>query len=277
VRSPLRGFCRFDKLSHVYYPRCSAKNWCVFSTQCQIWSETDYPMQAVGRLSSIGNTMISRLKQCGSWLMRVTTWLADAHRLWVAVLPVPVVFLLSWLTIPSWESRIRVAGLCLQLMGLATVAYGLRDTRKLFNQPSFLALAREWLRRFPTFRRAVRIVTGTGHIQLSGASVSGFGTVSPSPTATLEERVAALEKNLSQANFLIHQTQERIEEETRKQNAALASERGDREAGDENTRKLLQEATAGGLYLEATGVLWLFIGITLSTASIEIARLFTGP
>lgn len=196
--------------------------------------------------------------------------------LWIAVLAVPAVLLVSYLILPGWEPRIRIAGMGLQLLGLATVAFGLRDTRKLFSQPSLLQLARTWLGRFPTFYREIRMVAGSGHIQLGGASVSGFGTVTSSATASLEDRVAMLEKNLNQTNLAIHQAQMRMDEEKQKQAAALESERHGRETGDEKNEKLLQEAMAGGLHLETIGVLWLFCGITLASASIEISRWLTG-
>lgn len=220
--------------------------------------------------------MIGWLRQCADWTKRVLAWLYEANLLWLAVLAVPTVMALAYIILGAWEPRIRIAGTCLQLLGLATVARGLRDTRKLFSQPSLFQLAQNWLRRFPTFYRDIRIVTGTGHLQAGGATVTGFGTVTSSPKASLEDRIAMLEENLKQAHVAIQETQRRIDEEARNQANALQSERHYRKTGDEQTKKLLQEAMAGGLHLEAIGVFWLLIGITLASASIEISRWLTG-
>jgi len=221
-------------------------------------------------------SLITWLKQCGNWVRRVLAWLGDAYLLWIAVLAIPTLFALACIVFQSWEERIRITGMCLELLGLATVALGLRETRKLFNQPGLLQLAERWLREFPTFYRNVRIVTGTGHMSMGDASATGFASASASANASLEERVAILEKSLNQTNMALQEAQEKIDEETQKRTRALEAERQNRETGDESNRRLLQEAMAGGLHLETMGVLWLFTGITLATASSEISRWLTG-
>ena len=171
----------------------------------------------------------------------------------------------------------RVTGMWLQLMGLGTVAYGLRETRKLFRLPSLIDGALAWLRTFPPFRVGRQVALGSVNIALTGnASLTGQGLVSASAKTTLEDRVAALEKKLSQTNVLIQETQRKLEEERRNRTNALDAERRTREAGDDQTHKLLQEATAGGLHLERVGVTWLFLGVTLASGSSEIVRIFGG-
>ena len=60
--------------------------------------------------------------------------------------------------------------------------------------------------------------------------------------------------------------------ESRKHGSDLDTARRERELGDAKNNKLIQEAIAGGLHLETTGVLWLLCGITFATASSEIAN-----
>lgn len=196
--------------------------------------------------------------------------------MWIAVLPIPVVLIVCWAVIPSWEPRIRIAGMIMELFGLGTVAFGVRETRVRFKKSSLLETTRQWLKSFPKFKIETRIVLGTATLKLGGGTLSAFGTVSPSPTATLEERVALLERSLNQANEMIHQIQQKIEEETRKRDTALDAERRDREVGDEKNQQRLKEAVAEGLYIETTGVVWLFLGIILSTASNEITSCLFG-
>jgi len=164
----------------------------------------------------------------------------------------------------------------LQVLGLATVAVGLRETRKLFSRPTLLDLAKNWLTRFPAFYLRTRIVTGTANLVFGSASVCAHGTVTTNRDASVEERVARLERDLSQVTLAIQETQRRIAEDAQRQTSALQSERRERETEDARTQKLLQEAMAGGLHLEMIGVFWLFFGIILATASFEIARWFTG-
>jgi len=217
--------------------------------------------------------MITWLKRLAGWLARIVGWAQEANRVWFAMLAPPAVFMVCWATLPSWEPRIRITGLLLQLMGIATVAFGLRETRKLFRRPSLADIVRKWLKRFPKFTVETRVIVGTGKLTVGGAAATAFGTVSPLPTASLEEKVAALEKGLAQCNMVIHETQRRLEEEACNRSSAIESERRERGAGDDRTQKLIEEAAAGGLHLEATGVFWLSVGVILATASNEIARL----
>jgi hypothetical protein len=54
----------------------------------------------------------------------------------------------------------------------------------------------------------------------------------------------------------------------------MESERKGREADDQQIRRLLEEALAGGLRIEWMGVLWLFVGVMLGTVPTDIASLF---
>ena len=218
--------------------------------------------------------MIRRLMKLVRWLSRIATWLHEARGAWGATFAVVVVFLISWATFPAWELRVRIAGLVLQLLGVATVAVGLHKTRRLFCRPSLAKIAVGWFRRFPKFGVETRIVVGSVSLSASPTGFLAHGTVSPPPTASLEERIASLGRGLSRANLLIDRTQGRIEEEARNHGSALKSERRERAVGDARIQTLLEEAAAGGLYLEATGVIWLVLGVTLATASNEIVNLF---
>lgn len=196
--------------------------------------------------------------------------------LWIAIFAIPGILLLSWVLLPSWEPRIRLSGMFLELMGLATVAHGIRKTRSLFGRQGLLQLGRAWLTRFPGFRQNVKAVYGSASITLGGATVAGFGTVGPAPTATLDERVASLENGLNQAKQQLHEVNRKIDQETQRRQSDIKVVKQEVEVGDSKNKKLLEEAAAGGLYLEAMGVFWLAIGITLATASNEISKLFCG-
>ena len=221
--------------------------------------------------------MITWFKLLSNWIARIFAWLGEAKKGWGALVAIFGVFIFWFVVLPGWESRIRFTGMSLELLGLSTVALGIRENGKLFNRPGPDEIVRNWFGRFPKFRRDVRIVPGTAHLNLEGkAPVIGVGSASLSATASLEERVAFLEKGLDQANDRIHEIQRKVTEEAQKLGSALDAARHEREFGDEKNSNLIQEAIAGGLYLEATGVLWLFFGILFATASSEIANCFFG-
>jgi hypothetical protein len=129
-----------------------------------------------------------------SYLRAHPPWLWESRFFWLTVLValgVPFAVLLWW----PHEHIIRYAGLGLQLAGIGTVWWGIRETRKLFEHPTFWMQAREWFRRRPKYG---------GRVIAAGGSVAAAATVSARATvwshagadATLEKRVETLEKNL---------------------------------------------------------------------------------
>jgi hypothetical protein len=216
--------------------------------------------------------MIAQLKQLAAWLRRFILWMLQMKELWITILPlVLIVWLILIHPLRITEPQIRITGLIIEVMGVSTVAIGLRETRKLFDRPSLKELFLRWLKEMPRWN----IEPNVGHINIDMPmpTVSFFGTSSLPPSATLEEKVNELEKSLNQAHVLIYQTQQQVKEEAQKQIEALELERHERERADVQTKKLLEEVTIGGLHLEAFGGFWIVLGIILSHASHEIERI----
>ena len=68
--------------------------------------------------------------------------------------------------------------------------------------------------------------------------------------------------------------QARLVVETASLGEELRSERHDREAAGEALQRQLEEFAVGGLQLETVGLMWIFIGIILTTISVEIDKLY---
>jgi predicted nuclease with TOPRIM domain len=100
--------------------------------------------------------------------------------------------------------------------------------------------------------------------------------ISLPPTASLAERIVALEETQRQQSDLIADVRDRIDKEVRVRASELESERRDREGEDNKIQGRLEEASAGGLHVERVGVFWLFLGLVFGTASTEIAKFFGG-
>jgi hypothetical protein len=128
-----------------------------------------------------------------SWLMAFARWLAAARPLWVALGVLAVALYVS-LRSGASEWEIRVAGLALQWLGIGTVAYGVRETRRLFARASLSGLLRQWVSRFPG--RPQQITMGT--------IASGSAAFAPrldvwsnmDPSAPVEVQLDALRKNV---------------------------------------------------------------------------------
>jgi hypothetical protein len=161
--------------------------------------------------------------------------------------------------------------MALQLCGIGTVAWGNRKTRKLFGEKSYPARFREWRAR----RTASRALTGAAMMAEIGdmSSAEAYLSQTAGPDATVERRITVLEANLDDLRQRHDKTRRELQEESRTRKAAVDAERQTREHGDEDVRAVIREAAAGGLDLSAMGVLWLFAGVILGTASQEIVSL----
>lgn len=218
--------------------------------------------------------MVGQLRRLVGWFLQVLGWLLySARRVWVAVLIPVAIALFAWHALPRWESRLRISGLFLQVAGVLTVAKGLHDTRKLFGRPSLRQHAVRWFKQFPRFGVDTPMAVGSGSGSSTGSSI-GSAMILPGPAASLEERVASLAQELIRTSGLVQETRQRLAEESRDRGREIDSERCERRSGDERVRQLIEEAAAGGLHLELTGVVWLLLGVVLSTAPNEIIAIF---
>lgn len=209
-----------------------------------------------------------------TWLVRLFRWLfLEPGRVWATMIGIALPFVVFCLIFSDWEHRVRWTGLALQLLGIATVAIGLSETRKLFGRPSLLDAGREWFKRRPKIRQDVRVpITGVMATAEAGDFLSANGTVHPAPNTPLEERVQRLEGKVNELSRKASENEMALEEEKRSRATALADERYARGAGDEKVKRQLEEACVGGLYLETMGLVWLVVGVILATASVDVDK-----
>jgi outer membrane murein-binding lipoprotein Lpp len=206
------------------------------------------------------------------WLRALLSWLCEARLFWLAA-GVVIAAMLYVARKGFTEPEIRITGLVLQILGIGTVAWGIRETRMLFGRPDIFRLSRDWMRRFPVY--GGRVVTGSVNITVPGATArahSGGVSVSVGPNVTVQARVEALEKKVHYLNERIDQTQAKMDQKARAQRQALEQEQQTRTREDHELRAMLEVTETGGLHISLMGALWLFVGITMSTAAPELAK-----
>ena len=111
----------------------------------------------------------------------------------------------------------------------------------------------------------------SGLLNPSAGSVKASVWQGVPPNASIEDRLAALEKNLRTLRAEHASTERQVEEEARKQADAVISERRARELSTNEIKKQIETLGAGGLHLEALGLVCLILGVILATTSTEIA------
>ena len=205
----------------------------------------------------------SRVKQLWPWLV-------EARFAWLALVVIASALIVA-LRPHAPEPVIRLTGLALQLLGIGTVIWGISETRALFGHPYFAAKTKSWLERFPLRRKNIVLAAGAASLAAATCKARGYVTQGPGPNPTIETRLDALERNVSLIHERISGTEKEMDEEFRKTAEVLKKEEQGRQAEDNVIREKLEATGTGGVHISAIGASWLFVGVVLSTASVEIA------
>lgn len=206
--------------------------------------------------------LTARFRSIYQWLKRA--------RLAIISLTVVIFTLSLSIYIIQTEQSIRVAGLCLQLLGLIAAAIGIRDTRRLFDKPSFFGLLRKWGRDFP--RHHTRELSARAETSVSiSATADGIGWRGVGPT--LESRLDAIEENLQTLRDRFDKESRSLRKKIESLRREIASEKSSRKEVDQKIHLQVEAASADGLHLAAIGVVWLAFGIVLTTVPMEILNL----
>jgi len=205
-----------------------------------------------------------------NWITRLLHWLASARLAAFAIAVVVAAVAISFLV--RTEPAIRLAGLCLQLLGILAAALGIRDTRRMFGKPSFLQSLRNWATSWPRFKPKVQHVSASGSLSI-GSSASATVWRGVAADATLERRVEAIEANLKSVEGRLRSAEGAISTNERALTSKLQQESQERSTQIEELHRKVEAASADGLRLAAAGAFWLAVGGVLSTASPELLAL----
>jgi len=205
-----------------------------------------------------------------SWVARFLYRLARAG---LAAFALTVVVLAVWASLHiHTEPAIRLTGLCLQLLGIAAAALGIRDTRRMFAKPSFLQSIRTWATSWPRFKPKTQHISISGSATL-GLSMSAVASQGVAPDATLEQRIDVLEANLKSVGGRLHSAEGAISTNERAFTSKLQQESQERATQVTELHRKVEAASTDGLRLAAAGAFWLAIGVVLSTAAPELMLL----
>ena len=209
-----------------------------------------------------------------NWLKRIFFWIWRGKLLWLALIVLIICFFIAFFP-EITETRIRLTGLVLQLCGISTVLISISELRKLFNHPTLFTIGKKWLMSFPPYclpKIEGKLNTASGNISsfISGVVLQHRAR----PNATIEERVRVLESNRDNLEHITSELREQITQINRERNEYLLSERQKRERDITGLEIKLEVAETAGKYYSLIGLVWLLIGLIMSTASVEICRLF---
>jgi hypothetical protein len=207
------------------------------------------------------------------WARRTVSWLGEA-RLLFWIFGTLLVVLLALRILGSSEPVVRYFGFGLQVLGICTILVNIQGTRTLFGKPSFGEAARAWLKSFPSVGQGARVtleVASCAHVQIADKLVCRHQA---GPDAGIEDRLRVLQSNFEILDLRTLQIQEQMSQASLGSAKALADERQERERQVDALTRQVDLAETGGLHVSVIGVVWLAIGLFLSTASQELSKLF---
>lgn len=223
-----------------------------------------------------------RERQIGFRLKKFGRWTVDYYGpLWITILGIVGAFAFGWEVKKLGSSefalpdQLRVTGWLLQVLGLSTVALGLKKTREIFGVPPATAQFVEGLRRFPEVlerRKPITVMGSSATAKMTAGT--GYATVDPRPDASVEERLEVLEKKYKQLNQQLIDAQSELKFEARRLDGVIEEERNVRNEADAEIREQLEMFSVGGLHLETMGLIWLLAGITCAALPGELAALW---
>ena len=207
------------------------------------------------------------IPRLGDWLR----WLfAKPWLIWVCLITLAVSAEFVWAC--SWsdaESRARWVGTALQLVGLATTALGIQQTRKQFGHRTIFETSTAWYARRP--KRNIVIHKGTGTLTVEGGdAVHGVGSGAAPTGLSIEQRVKRLEDWLPLIDLRAEQIDRKVVDESVARKQGDAQEQSARELADEKLAERLELSATGGLRLSAAGLTWLAAGTVLAGFAAEI-------
>lgn len=168
-------------------------------------------------------------------------------------------------------TTLNAVGLVLQLLGAGLAAYGIRQAYREHGTGAFLAYLAEpvadrtklLIRR--VLRRPAPTVTASAHLSAGWGTLTATGRArGHAPATTVEERVAALERQLREEQDRIDELTRRVDAEERARAADVAR----LDAADEQQRRELESSVhklaIDGLRLEAAGLFIVTLGALLA-------------
>jgi hypothetical protein len=202
-------------------------------------------------------------------------WLAQLKKAWLCIAVLILVVIAAQALPGKHDDRLRYAGLVLQLLGVGTVAYLLRDKRATFNRKSMLSVLREWSAARPRFRPKAITLEVSSSVQTSTlGSARTKVWRRAQPNSSVEERLDVLEANLTTLQQEHSETTNDLRSASGRIADDLSAEKRSREEAMRLTNEKLEKFGAGGLHIEATGLVWLVAGIVLATIPAELATVF---
>jgi len=215
-----------------------------------------------------------------SWIKRKWSWAKQKPLFWSNLLFLAAVVAVIWVwpAPNASDLRVRLLGMVLQLVGIATVWLDLTDAARHFGKGgaiSFLVSTGKWLKA-GIFGSNVTLDVHSGRMIVRGGRPRLKVRRTISPESPLPERIAALEALATQIDADLDNAFKEIEERASELKTKISTEAAAREHSINDVKRSLESTTTGNYAPLAFGAFWLAVGVVLATLAPEIALAAAG-
>ncbi len=209
---------------------------------------------------------IKRLKQ---WITEFWRWLAEGKIIFICILVIAGAVYFGFF---KWHSEfsIKLSGLVLQLIGMILAIKGLLKIREHFGQPLLSSLFCDWIKRFPKWKRNIVINASATSILSLAAKARAEVWIPDNADQPIETRIVGIIKNLEKIRSEQREHADSIDE-------LKDGHKKHKEKVTEQTKKMeerihsnLEFLHTSDLITSLVGLVWLTIGITMSTMAPEL-------
>ena len=203
------------------------------------------------------------------WIIDLFHWLAEVKLVFMFFIVLVGSIMLGFV---AWrtESSIRTSGYLLQLFGMIFAVRGLLGIRAHFSLPTLKELLLNWLKAFPKWKRTITVTVPTTNMEarVGNARVSTWHQ--DKPEKSLEERIDCIIYNLEKLRKAQKEQFELIDKladrhKYYEKNLLMQTIRI-----QDDIRSDLETLHTSDSIFSLIGLIWLLIGLTMSTMAPEI-------
>jgi len=212
-----------------------------------------------------------KIVQIWQWLVTTWRWLAEGKKVFLCLCVIAAAVAVPFFLSRS-EVSIRSAGYVLQLLGMIFAIRGLLSIRAHFGQPPLWNLFLDWLKRFPKWRRSVAASVGVASSVMVGGKVRAEVWTPDNPDHPIEKRIEGIVRNQERLRDGQREHANSIDEleNSYKEHKKDVAEQAKRM--EDEIRLDLETLHTSDLITSIVGLVWLTVGITLSTMASELYR-----
>lgn len=204
----------------------------------------------------------------------VMNWLSEPKLLFLTILYLLLAF--SWISFFHYsEPSFRLSGLLLQILGIFTVALGILQTREQFRHDSYPKLFSAWIQRFPLKKSNPSFIEPEGiQTSFSIGDVILHTVFKLDSNSSIQDQLLKIEKEiLSLQKQIDNQADKNINEFNDFSNK-LTIEKNERTQSINQTLKIIESTSTGGIHISFIGTIWLLFGVIASTTPPELSGFF---